>query len=274
MRRRNWPWVLAAVLLLLLIGICGYVLFSRRLVEVRRLTWPLQVLQGAPTAPPPPPTPLAPAPVATEEATPQVTLPPLSQSDEMVIDLVRGLSTHPQLKTWLATEGLTRRFVASVANIDEGVNPTTQVPFLRPAGRFRVKKRGEREFIDPISYERYDLVADVFASLDPQGCAAAYRTTKPLLEQAYRELGSPNRSFDDVLAQAIAKLLATPVVDGDIELRPLVTTYAFADPALEALTPAQRHFLRMGPRNMRLIQAQLRAIASALGLSEGASPGD
>jgi len=71
-----------------------------------------------------------------------------------------------------------------------------------------------------------------------------------------------------VVAKAIHTLLATPVVDGEIELRPKVVTYAFADPRLEALSPAQRHFLRMGPRNVRLIQGELRALAAALGVPE------
>ena len=79
---------------------------------------------------------------------------------------------------------------------------------------------------------------------------------------------SPGR-FDDVLAKAIQTLLATPVVDGEIELRPKVVTYAFADPRLEALSPAQKHFLRMGPRNVRLIQGELRTLAGALGVPEG-----
>ena len=287
MRRRNWLWVVAV--LLLLIGFCGYVWFSRRMVGAPKQAWPPQIGQGRPAAPGPSSTPLSAAtpvgtqkapPVATEEATPlatqevspQVTLPPLSKSDAMVVDLVGGLSTHPQLRTWLETKGLIRRFVVAVANIAEGVSPTTQVPFLRPKGTFLIKEREGRTFIDPRSYERYNLIADVLASLDPQGCAGAYRTAKPLLEEEYKELGTPSRTFDDVLAQAIAELLATPVVDGEIELRPLVTTYAYKDPRLEALTRAQRQLLRMGPRNVRLIQAQLRAIANALGIQEDSPP--
>ena len=57
-----------------------------------------------------------------------------------------------------------------------------------------------------------------------------------------------------------------PVVDGDVELTPKVITYAFADPALERLRPAQKHLLRMGPKNERAIQAELRALATALGI--------
>jgi hypothetical protein len=37
------------------------------------------------------------------------------------------------------------------------------------------------------------------------------------------------------------------------------------DPDLENLTAAQKHLLRMGPENIRVIQAKLREIAQALG---------
>jgi len=42
--------------------------------------------------------------------------------------------------------------------------------------------------------------------------------------------------------------------------------YGFADLDLEALTAAQKQLLRMGPRNVRIIQSSLRQIALALGI--------
>jgi hypothetical protein len=41
----------------------------------------------------------------------------------------------------------------------------------------------------------------------------------------------------------------------------------FSDPKLEALSPAQKLLLRSGPANARRVQAQLAAIAAALGPS-------
>ncbi len=35
---------------------------------------------------------------------------------------------------------------------------------------------------------------------------------------------------------------------------------------LEALSPAQKQLLRMGPRNVRIVQDQLRAVARELGI--------
>ena len=51
-----------------------------------------------------------------------------------------------------------------------------------------------------------------------------------------------------------------------VRVEPHGIGYAFADPALEDLAPAQKQLLRMGSRNVRTIQASLRAIASAIGI--------
>jgi hypothetical protein len=67
-------------------------------------------------------------------------------------------------------------------------------------------------------------------------------------------------------------LLRTPVTDKDVQLRTEKVTYTFADPALEDLTAAQRQFLRMGPRNMRIVKAKLREVAGFLGIPDSALP--
>ena len=48
--------------------------------------------------------------------------------------------------------------------------------------------------------------------------------------------------------------------------------YEFADPRLQSLSSAQRQFLRMGPRNVRLIQAKLREIAPLMGIPAESLP--
>jgi hypothetical protein len=48
--------------------------------------------------------------------------------------------------------------------------------------------------------------------------------------------------------------------------------YTYADPALESLSHAQRQLLRMGPRNIRIVQAKLREIAGFLGIPEESLP--
>ena len=55
-----------------------------------------------------------------------------------------------------------------------------------------------------------------------------------------------------------------PVVEGPLQVIPKGALYLFAVPELEAQGPIEKHLLRMGPRNTRLIQSKAREISSAL----------
>jgi hypothetical protein len=65
----------------------------------------------------------------------------------------------------------------------------------------------------------------------------------------------------------VGRLLAAPIVEEPLEVIPKVSSYELADPALERLDPATKHFLRLGPRNLKLIQAKVAELATAIGLS-------
>jgi len=158
-----------------------------------------------------------------------------------------------------------RRFVTSVDNIASGISPQAQLEFLRPAEGFEVDvKGGDVIVVEPSSYHRYDLPAQVFGSLDTAGTAALYRELKPLIDEAYGEIGPRGRTFDDRLDAAFDQLLAVPALEGSVQLNQLVVTYAWADEELELLSAAQRHLLRMGPDNVSLIQGKLGELRAAL----------
>lgn len=222
-------------------------------------------------------------------------LPPLDASDALVRDLVAGLSSRPRLAEWLATDRLVRRFVGAVVSVAAGTSPRDELGFLGPDGAFEVRgsgaggdgaaaddepatgeAAGDRPaaaadrvaVVDPASYDRYDPVAATFASLDTRGTAGTYRRLRPLFQEAYRELGFSEGSFDGTLARAVENLLAVPVPDGPVEVVPAAegTDWVYRDPALEGLSPAQKHLLRMGPENVRRVQAKLRELAGALDL--------
>lgn len=199
-------------------------------------------------------------------------LPPLEGSDSLVRKLVGGLSARPRLAAWLVTDDLVRRFVAMVVNLAAGASPTSHLEFLAPAAPFRVRRASGRLTIDAASYRRYDLLTGVVVSLDTEGSARLYRQLHPLFEDAYRELGITAVSFDSTMAIAMGNLLAVPVPDGPIAVQREGDIYRFADPGLEALTPAAKHLLRFGPDNARRIQAKLRELADAVGIVPAGLP--
>ncbi len=139
-------------------------------------------------------------------------------------------------------------------------------PALKPTGRFTVIETRRGPVLDPKSYHRYDDYAAAIGALDAPGTARLYLTLKPRILDAYRELGVPEGDFDPVLERAIGVLLTTPAVEGEIPLRLKVLSYQFVDPDTQAQPAAARQLLRMGPDNMRIVQAKLREIARQLGL--------
>lgn len=194
-------------------------------------------------------------------------LPPLDLTDALVRELVGGLSSRPELATWLATDGLIRNFVASVDAIANGATPSAQLRRLAPARPFAVNARGGGAMIDPRSYERFDGIAATVDALDADGLARAYATLRPRLQEAYRELGYPEGNVDAAVERAIGRLLDTPLLEREVAVQRVAVFYQFVDPRIERLSPAQKQLLRMGPRNQRLVQDKLRAVGRALGIA-------
>jgi hypothetical protein len=254
--RSALPWVAGALALAVGAGLVWYALFGRSAPQ------PPQTAEVA-----------APAPLATSHAPAgvcipagDIALPPLDESDTFAGTMATSLSMHPRVVAWLATDDIIRRFVNVVDSIATGKSPAAYLGALRPAGAFRTRERGNALLIDGRSFDRYAPVAQAVASVDVAAAARVCSALKPRLTDAYGELGRPAAAFDGALEQAIVALLRTPAIDAETPLVPDGARFGFEDPALEALTPAQKHLARMGPIHMRVVQDKLREIALAIGI--------
>ena len=250
--RRTWP----VLLVIPLLGLVGYLLWSLTRTDPAR---PVNVATDRTVASSPAP--------STSPQTAESDLPPLPETDAVVRRLIGALSNHPRAVAWLSSDQLLRNFAVVVQNIGSGVTPAQHLRMLRPTGDFIADESGDEARINPRSYRRYDDYADAIAALDAQAVARIYTTLKPRIQDAYRELGYPDEDFDRALERAFSQLLRTPVVDREVPLVPHSVQWDYADEKLQSLTSAQRQFLRMGPRNVRIIQAKLREIAPHLGIS-------
>lgn len=189
----------------------------------------------------------------------------LNESDDLVRSLVKELSSRPEVARWLLTDNLIRRFVAAVDLIANGESPKTPMDFIELKGNFQVSKEEGQEFINPKSYQRYARIAEIISSLDTKGFVTLYKQLRLPIQEAYRDLGYPEEDFNSTLKKAVISLLETPVVENRIYVDRDVLTYTMENPELEDLTSAQKHLLRMGPDNIRMIQAKLQDIAYTLG---------
>jgi hypothetical protein len=221
-----------------------------------------------------PPTEAKPGEEKEGPAEPAVKLPPLDQSDDFTRQMLKGLSPHGKIADWLKSKNIIRVMTAAIDNIAAGKSPRAHLGFLFQGQVFPMSEKGDKIYLDPKGYDRYDLLADAFVSLNTGRTIQAYEKAKPLFQEAYRELGYPQKDFHATLIQAIQKVLEAPTVETEILLKEegKGVDYLYVDAALEDLNEIQKHMLRMGPKNTRKIQQKLREIALALGVPENQLP--
>jgi hypothetical protein len=199
---------------------------------------------------------------ATEPIRP---LPPLGQMDIFLRALLGTLSASPEWTRWLATDDLIRQMAHAIDVVARGRSPARELTVLRPDGAFRTTGSPRQLTLDPASYRRFDGLATAVASLDARAVAEVYRTIQPRLEEAYRALGRSESSVDQAVRAALQVLIDTPAVEDPIRLVPGAgATFAYADPRLQTLAPAQKQLIRMGPQNLARVTARLREIKTAI----------
>lgn len=203
------------------------------------------------------------APVATEEPEPEpaIELPVLDASDLFVKEQIDDLGL-PAI--WTDRDDLVRRMAVVIDNAASGEYPRRQLGFLAPSGKFRIIEVGERVFLDPASYSRYDRHLDVLESVDPSVLVTLLTLIEPLLGEALGELGNRNTATGQI-ERGIEQLLALPLLEGDVELLQPKVLYQYADPELEAMSNLQKQVLRMGPANVRRLQDYLLRLKASLG---------
>ncbi len=257
------PWIIALVAALAM-GAAGY-LYRTNQTPAPALApaSPVEPIESAPD-------PGVPEPAA--EAVPPPA-PPVVRGDpnKAIRRLGAQASDSRELRRWLEAQGLLQRFAAATHIVAAGHSPVAPLSFIKIPGRFEAIEEGtkdERYFMGRAQFRRYDGFAKAIASIDAGACGRAYRALAPHFRAKYAEVAEPGERFDDLVTHAVHRLVRVSVPTERIELTVTGATYFYADPALEALSPAEKHILRMGPENARLVQRALKQCAAAAGLDE------
>ena len=206
-------------------------------------------------------------PVASEPAA--APLPALPESDAPLTAELQRVFGAPVVSTWLVPDQVVRRFVATVDNLPRNVPLEKRRPLQAPSAAFIVDRTNgaddtQRITLSARNSARYDAAVAVLEKVDPQALAALYRHYYPLLQQAYEDLGYPERYFNDRMVAVIDDLLRAPEIGEPISLvRPKVL-YQFEDPKLEQLSSGQKLMLRMGPDHAARVKARLRELRTLI----------
>lgn len=198
-------------------------------------------------------------PIAPEPAP----LPTPEESDELLLEALAEAGVDQPAQV-LAGE---RPLPDSAALVDALGRGRVLRPLLavQVRGEFPVARRDDQLFMAEAGYRRYDAIARTLAAVDAEAAAEHFHTLRPLFERAYERLGLNPEDFDNAVVRALDQVLATPVIEEPIRLQPSESVvYTYADPRLEGLTGLQKQLLRMGPENLRRIQAQARDLRQRL----------
>jgi hypothetical protein len=195
---------------------------------------------------------------------PAPALPTLDESDSEATAALRSAAGSTLVERFLVPKSVIRRLVATVDNAGRAhvSMKVRAVPAID--GRFVVRGSEDARFLDVANYTRYTLLVQLVDAVDAGQLVDAYQQYYPLLQEAFAELGYPNRQFHGRLVEVIDLLLSTPEVPGDIALLRPHVLYEFADPELEALASGQKALIRMGPRHAATIKAALSRLRDEL----------
>ena len=280
------PWLLVTVMVCVLAAGAAWWFWLR---PARMATSPLKppavvsapqdVEPAAPEAEPTGPHNLIEEPEADAAAAP---LPVLAESDRYFSDALGELVGKGRVGEFLLTDGLVRRAVATVDNLARDQAPPRMWPVQPMPGRFTVDgAQNHVQTIAPANAGRYSAALGFAEAVPMAPLVALYRSSYPLFQQAYEELGYPGKYFNDRLVTVLDHLLQAPEPQGPIavQLTPVRTNvpntrpwvrYEFADPKLEALSSGQKILLRMGPDNRARAKALLRDLRGRVAKGAGA----
>jgi len=205
-------------------------------------------------------------------------LPPLGDSDALVLESLNDLLGEPAVMQFVLSEDVISRFVASVDALTSRQVPGQIMAVQNLGGEFEASADLQPDSLilneegDPIpqfdldsrNFQRYSSQVELFEAVNTGELLALYQGLSPLFDQAWADLGYPKGSFDERLLVVIDSLLATPDAQAPIRLIKPEAFYLFADPELEALPAGQKVLLRMGSTNAGRVKAKLQEIRDLL----------
>lgn len=191
-------------------------------------------------------------------------LPALADSDAAVVEGLTALAGGQDIGAWLVRQSLIPRIVATVDALPRADVGRFILPVKPATGSLQLAAGEAGQTIAPANAERYAPYMRALAAVDPQALVDWYVRYYPLFQQAYVELGYPRGYFNDRLVAVIDHLLAAPEPATPPAVVPYKAGYAYADPALQALSVGQKTLVRIGPANEAAVKAKLRAIRDRL----------
>jgi hypothetical protein len=202
------------------------------------------------------------------ETIPEIILPSLDESDVWVQEKLPNYTWRKELLKLVINKDMVRRFVVFTDNFAQGNLAYAHSPLVKPSTKFLANEINNGTTTgwkwNESSTQRFTLYVDLLRSFDSETLVQWYFEMKPLIDQAYAELGYPEDNFTDVLHDAITKVLDMEIPKESLDLvRPSVM-FRYKNEQVEALDDADKLLLRLGKENLLVIKSVLLEINERL----------
>ena len=201
---------------------------------------------------------------------PVVNLPVLDESDSLIQAKLPELTWRNELLSLLITEDIIRRFVVFTDNFSQGLLAYEHSPLTQPQVKFSVDEdtvaaEGSKDVWkwNTENSKRFDLYVDLLRSVDSTTLVNLYFEVKPLIDEAYSELGY-EEDFTYTLQDAVTRVLDMELPKSSMALTRTSVMYKYQDPKLEGLADSDKLLLRLGKENLLIIKSVLLEINEKL----------
>lgn len=200
-------------------------------------------------------------------------LPSLNESDEWLKIKLPEITWRKELLTLIIDDDMIRRFVVFTDNFSQGIVSYEHSPFILPNVKFTPEtdsddfqetvqnkdtSQGKQNVLqwNEDSSKRFNSYVDLLRSMDSESLVQWYLEVKPLIDEAYSELGYED-DFTNTLQDAITRVLDMELPKSSMALIHPSVMYKFANPQLEALPDSDKLLLRLGKDNLLVMKSVL-----------------
>ena len=154
-------------------------------------------------------------------------LPLLSESDSWLKEKVTELTWRKELLRLVIDDDMIRRLVVFTDNFAQGIIAYEHSLLTKPSSKFNALEidveSGEQVWVwDDKATKRFNLYVELIRAFDAEKLVDLYFEVKPLIDEAYQELGYPDDDFTDTLQDAISRVLDMDIPKGEVTLIRLV----------------------------------------------------
>ena len=188
----------------------------------------------------------------------------LANSDQSLREMLDPAGASKQVTEILQADDLIQRSAGLLDGFSQGLIPRKVLPLTPPREKFNPLTIDGELYVDPASYQRFNSYTKGITAVNADLLVTAFHRYRPLLEQAYEELGYSAEDMDNALIRSLDYVLATPEAAAPIALTRKEAIFQFSDQELEQLPPLQKQLLRMGPENSARIKQWVKKLRQGL----------